>query len=135
MRTFGTGSRLELKQVRLCLVPRRTPCIKRTVSILDTSSVLIDKLRIREFPKSRGFVARECLLIETPSRGMGIETENNGMLKLSRSAVERVAVLAPSGRIDQEHVSELRNALMAELANCPSYILEWIKQEKTGCEL
>lgn len=66
---------------------------------------------------------------------MGIETENNGMLKLSRSAVERVAVLAPSGRIDQEHVSELRNALMAELANCPSYILEWIKQEKTGCEL
>lgn len=82
------------------------------------------------------------------------------MLKICRSEVQGLAVLALSGRIDQEHVSELRNALTAEtdivqvqldleelrlvdreavrfldacevngikLANCPSYIREWIE--------
>lgn len=82
------------------------------------------------------------------------------MLKIRRSEVDGLAVLAVSGQIDQEHVSEVRNALIAErdigkveldleelrlvdrdavkfldacevsgikLANCPSYIREWIE--------
>jgi hypothetical protein len=82
------------------------------------------------------------------------------MLKIRRSEVEGLAVFALSGRIDHEHVSEVRNILTAEsdigkveldleelrlvdreavkfldacevcgikLANCPSYIREWIE--------
>ena len=82
------------------------------------------------------------------------------MLKIRRSEEEGLAVFALSGRIDQEHVSEVRNVLTAErdignvkldleevrlvdreavkfldacevcgirLANCPSYIREWIE--------
>ena len=84
----------------------------------------------------------------------------NGMLKIQRSEVEGLAIIAVSGRIDQEHVSEIRGVLTAEsdigrvkldlqelmlvdreavkfldacevngikLANCPSYIREWIE--------
>ena len=82
------------------------------------------------------------------------------MLKIHRSEKEGLAVFALSGRIDQEHVSEVRDILSAErdigkvkldleelrlvdrefvrfldacevsgiqLANCPSYIREWIE--------
>jgi hypothetical protein len=82
------------------------------------------------------------------------------MLKIRRSEEEGLAVFALSGRIDQEHVSDVRDILTAErdiskvkldleelrlvdrefvrfldacevsgiqLANCPSYIREWIK--------
>ena len=82
------------------------------------------------------------------------------MLKIRRTEVEGLAVFALIGRIDQEHVPEVRNALTAErdigkikldleelrlvdreavkfldacevngikLANCPSYIREWIE--------
>ena len=82
------------------------------------------------------------------------------MLKILRSEMEGLAVIAVSGRIDQEHVSEIRDVLTAErdigkvkldleelrlvdreavkfldacevsgikLANCPSYIREWIE--------
>ena len=82
------------------------------------------------------------------------------MLKIWRSEEKGLAVFALSGRIDQEHVSEVRNVLTAErdiakvkldleelrlvdreavrfleacevsgiqLANCPSYIREWIE--------
>jgi hypothetical protein len=82
------------------------------------------------------------------------------MLKIRRSEEAGLAVFALSGRIDREHVSEVRNALTAErdigkvkldleelrlvdrdavqfldacevsgisLANCPSYIREWIE--------
>ena len=82
------------------------------------------------------------------------------MLKIRRCEEEGLAVFAISGRIDQEHVPEVRSALIAErdignvmldlrelrlvdretvkfldacevsgirLANCPSYIREWIE--------
>jgi len=82
------------------------------------------------------------------------------MLKIRRSEEEGLAVFALSGRIDQEHVAEVRSVLTAErdigkvkldleelrlvdreavkfldacevngikLANCPSYIREWIE--------